>query len=203
MMIPARPEQTLQRFRQQPLDFPPGTQPSYSNTGYIILARVIEIASGTTYEAFVKERIFDPLGLGNTGSDSYGAIIPDRAEGYTRWDGRVIRAPYIDMSLPIGGGNLYSTVDDLRRWSNALDSPGFLSQKSLRKMLTDAGYGWVLSDKHGRAARHFIGGINSFSSYIAALPGENLFVAVQANVEFGRSGEVGDSPEKLALGLQD
>ena len=153
-----------------------------------------------TYEGFVKENILDPLGLDSTGSDSHEAIISNRAEGYTLRDDHLIRAPYIDMSLPIGGGNLYSTVDDLYHWSSALDSPGFLGEESLGKMLAEEGYGWVLSNKHGRAARHFIGGIRGFSSYIASIPSEELFITVLANVEFGHSGEVGDSLEKRALG---
>ncbi len=203
MMIPSRPRQTVERFQTMPLGFEPGTQSSYSNTGYIVLARIIETASGMSYEKFVKENIFEPLGLEGTGSDSYQEIIPDRAEGYTLLDQRLIRAPYIDMSLPIGGGNLYSTIDDLHRWSAALDEPGLLGAESLQKMFSGDGYAWVLSDKHGKTARHFVGGINGFSAYVASFPTENLFVAVLANVEFGRSGAVGDWLERQALSLDD
>jgi len=71
------------RFRDKPLDFQPGEKMSYSNSGYVLLGYLIEKISGQSYEKFVQENIFTPLGMKDSGYDSNSAIILHRAAGYT------------------------------------------------------------------------------------------------------------------------
>ncbi len=77
------PEKLVARFRDKPLDFQPGEKWSYSNSGYVLLGYLIEKASGESYEKFVQDNIFGPLGMKDSGYDSNSAIILRRAAGYT------------------------------------------------------------------------------------------------------------------------
>jgi CubicO group peptidase (beta-lactamase class C family) len=112
--FPTTPEKLVGRFRDKPLDFQPGENWSYSNSGYILLGYLIEKISGESYEKFVQENIFSPLGMKDSGYDSNSAIIAHRATGYQRGpDGTVANAGYIHMSVPHAAGALYSTTEDL------------------------------------------------------------------------------------------
>ena len=107
--------------RQRALNFPPGQQYLYSNTAYMLLAQVVERASGQTLGDFVKARIFQPLGM--TGSlmyDNYERIIPRRATGYdVEADGRVRMVHNYNFDVA-GDGQMYTTVEDLLRWDDYL-----------------------------------------------------------------------------------
>ena len=111
--------------RQRELVFPPGDQYLYSNTAYMLLAQVIERASGEALGEFAEEHIFEPLGMeGSLMYDNYEEIIPRRATGYDRHDdGRVRMVHNYNFDVP-GDGQLYSTVEDLLRWDNYLHGAG-------------------------------------------------------------------------------
>lgn len=106
----------IAHLARQPLAFAPGTQTRYSNGGYAILAKVIEKASGRSYEEFLTARVLSPLGLNDTGHEGDPFLLTNRAYGYApdpRRPGRVVPAPYQQMATKTGGGSLYSTVHDL------------------------------------------------------------------------------------------
>src|SRR5205823_5102992 len=120
MMMPETVKSMIARFRDKPLDFKPGEKFRYSNSGYFLLGAVIEKLSGKSYEAFLKEAVFDPLGMKDTGYDHPATLLPGRASGY-RLDGDGLKnAEYLDMAQPYAAGSLYSTVEDLARWDRAL-----------------------------------------------------------------------------------
>jgi CubicO group peptidase (beta-lactamase class C family) len=155
MMVQATPESIIARVKGLPLDFKPGEKFSYSNSGYILLGMIIEKVSGKTYAQYLDENIFKPLKMASTGYDSTSRIIPDRAEGYSRNDGKLANAEFLDMSIPFAAGALYSTVGDLYIWDQALNSDRILSQKSKDQMFTpfkqNYAYGWgVDSLRKGR-----------------------------------------------------
>jgi CubicO group peptidase (beta-lactamase class C family) len=106
------PAQTIARFADQPLDFPPGEEWSYSNSGYIVLGSIIQQASGDPYQTFLQKNVFEPLQLADTGYDDESVILKHRADGYKN---TLSHADYIDMSIPYAAGGLYSTVEDLYR----------------------------------------------------------------------------------------
>ena len=87
------PEKLVARFRDKPLDFQPGEKWSYSNSGYVLLGYLIEKVSGESYEKFVQENIFGPLGMKDSGYDSNSAIIPRRAAGYATGKDEPRRTP--------------------------------------------------------------------------------------------------------------
>ncbi|MGD8727694.1 MAG: serine hydrolase domain-containing protein, partial [Gemmatimonadales bacterium] len=113
-------EQFVTDFLSDDLMFEPGSEFKYSNTGYYLLALVVEAVTGKTYEENLHERILDPLGMHDTGVDSDDRIIPRRASGYRKAPGGYINVEYDNPDNLIGAGNLYSTVGDLLLWNLAL-----------------------------------------------------------------------------------
>lgn len=197
----ARPESVksmIARFRDKPLDFESGSKFSYSNSGYFLLGAVIEKASGTSYEAFLKSSIFDPLGLKDTGYDHFETVIPGRASGYEREGDQLRNAPYLDMSQPYAAGSLYSTVEDLARWDRALHEGKLISKASYDRMFKTekAGYayGWAVADRSGRKEVGHGGGINGFATRIDRYPEQDVCVVVLCNV-------VPVNPGRVAHGL--
>ncbi len=111
------PSALVETFRNKPLEFAPGEKYKYNNSGYHLLGLVIERASGKSYADFLQENIFAPLAMRDTGYDSNQAIIKNRASGYAQQGDGLANALYIDMSIPFSAGALYSTTEDMLRWT--------------------------------------------------------------------------------------
>ena len=114
------PEKLVARFRDKPLDFQPGEKWSYSNSGYVLLGYLLERVSGESYQKFLQDNIFDPLGMKDSGYDSNSAVILRRAAGYVPGKDGPENAGFIHMSIPFSAGALYSTTGDLLRWEQGL-----------------------------------------------------------------------------------
>jgi CubicO group peptidase (beta-lactamase class C family) len=186
MMMPETVKSMISRFRDKPLEFRPGEKFHYSNSGYFLLGAIIEKVSGKSYETFLKEAIFDPLGMKDTGYDHPATVLPGRASGYTlRKDGPV-NAEYLDMSQPYAAGSLYSTVEDLARWDRALADGKLISGELYAKMYTplknNYAYGWMVATTKGRKEIHHGGGINGFATEILRYPEQQVCVVVLSNV---------------------
>ena len=196
-VLPARPDQTIERFRNLPLQFAPGTRYSYSNAGYQLLAYLIERTSGQRYEDFLRESIFEPLGMKESGSATHAPIIPSLASGYITEPGdALLNAPFIDLSNGMGAGSLYSTIGDLHRWMRALFGGKLLSPASLTKMTTpvtatpqgpgyEGGYGYgVIARTSGDGRREFYhgGSVPGFSSVLSYYPESQVTIAVLNNL---------------------
>ncbi|MET1110057.1 MAG: serine hydrolase domain-containing protein [Allosphingosinicella sp.] len=185
--LPAKLDDTVAMLARQPLDFPPGSDARYGNSGYLLAAYIIEKVSGATYAGFVEQRIYRPLGMSGSGYASDAPIIPRRARGYVRRAGNVQNAPYIDMSIPIGAGSQYSTVDDLYRWDRALRGSGLLSPPLLERMfapgLNDFGLGWEIGREQGRRVFEHNGDINGFGAFIARYPDDDAVILILSNME--------------------
>src|SRR3974390_1911726 len=104
--------------KTKPLDFLPGSETRYSNTGYAFLAYIIEQVSGKAYEQFVAEELFKPAGMKDSGTFRGDVLILERAEGYQPWVGQegLRNAPAYDKTILTGAASLYSTTDDLYAW---------------------------------------------------------------------------------------
>lgn len=128
---PSNPLQVLAYFKNLPLEFAPGTNCKYSDSGYIVLGAIIEAITKRSYEDFIRENIFLPLKMNSTYYDHNQSIICKRATGYICKDkDKKIHANYIDMSFPHAAGALASTVDNLYKWDQALKEATILSKKS-------------------------------------------------------------------------
>jgi CubicO group peptidase (beta-lactamase class C family) len=185
---PTSPEKLVARFRDKPLEFEPGTKWNYSNSGYVLLGYLVEKISGQSYQDFVQQNIFTPLGMKDSGYDSNSAIIPHRATGYMpgKSGNSPINATYVDMTIPFSAGALYSTTEDLLRWEQGLFGGKILKQASLAKMITpfkqDYAFGLGVQTVKGHKVIAHSGGIEGFNSNLAYYPDEKMVVAVLANL---------------------
>ena len=113
-------EETVGHFRDRPLEFEPGSEFRYSNSGFILLAYLIERISGQSYSDFLEERILTPLGMKDSGVESNGPIVGNRASGYADGENGWVHGAYLSMPSSIGSGAVYSTTEDLLRWTRGL-----------------------------------------------------------------------------------
>lgn len=202
------PGDFLAFFSDLDLEFEPGTQFSYNNSGYFLLGVLIEKVTGMAYDEALQTRIFDPLGLDDSGYDHTSAIIERRAQGYERAGRSYRHAPYLDSSIPYSAGMLYSTVGDLHAWTQALHGGEvFEKAETLQAMTTpgmqDYGYGLGIADvpvgdAEVRMIRHS-GGINGFNTQLWYLPETDHTIAVLDNGG-GESGTVADVIARVLIG---
>ncbi|MCM2373971.1 serine hydrolase domain-containing protein [Aporhodopirellula aestuarii] len=183
----------------------PGTIYSYCNAGYCILGRIIEKVTRKSFEQNLHERIFDPLGMKNSGYDRNRTVIEKRASGYTRGPFAFENAAYIDLdSSPGAAGALYSTVEDMFRWDRALYTNKLLKKKHRDLMFTpnrdvpevkaaggrphsNYGYGWQIdtrthpvTKRRTKVINHG-GAINGFRAMESRLVEDDAFVIVLCN----------------------
>jgi CubicO group peptidase (beta-lactamase class C family) len=136
--------------------FRPGTGYRYSNSGFALLALIVQRASGQTFATFLRERIFQPLDMNNTVAHEEGiSTVNNRAFGYTEEAGRWNRTDQDQTSAVLGDGGIYSSIDDLAKWDAALYDGRLLHPSSLRAAFTPAtrtddpeteyGYGWRIT----------------------------------------------------------
>src|SRR3989440_8135136 len=196
----------IKKYASENLEFEPGTKFVYSNSGYFLLGAIVEKITGKPYEQVLKENIFDPLGMKNTGYDHWGSIIGNRATGYSRTPRGYETAPYLDMSIPYAAGSLYSTVEDLYLWDQALYGEKILAAKSKELMfkpnLNNYGYGFVMTKatlapptKLAVPVIQHNGGINGFSTTIVRMVDDKRLIVLLDNAEHGQY------LDKIALGL--
>lgn len=184
------PDSLVNSFAEFPLEFKPGSEFSYSNSGYHLLGLVIEKASGKSYSSFMKEEIFDKAGMKNTRTDSNKEIIINRIPGYDPFISPV-NAQYIDMSIPYSAGNIISTVSDMNLWYKALFDYKLIKKETLAKAhapytlssgeSTGYGYGWGIDTIQGQPMITHSGGIPGFLSCGIYFPEQELFTIVLSN----------------------
>jgi CubicO group peptidase (beta-lactamase class C family) len=186
-----RPADVIALFKDKPLEFNPGEQWAYDNSGFFLLGAVIEKVSGKTYEQFVEEEIFQKLGMANTRYGHFEEVIPRRASGYARDERGYRNADFISMTQPYAAGSLMSTVDDMAIWARALQSEALLKKSSLDRMLTSSrlksgaftqyGYGTAVRDVEGERVLSHGGDINGFTANFTLVPGKRLVLAILSN----------------------
>lgn len=188
-------QQMIDTFKNDPLEFAPGSRYKYNNSGYYLLGAIIEKVSGETYDKFVEKRIFVPLGMTRTAYQGHerGKTVP--ALGYIQSPQGFTPSPPIIPSGPYAAGALVSTVDDLARWDAAVSNGKLLKAASWQRAFTPYvlstgkettyGYGWELGSFRGAKAVFHDGGIDGFNSFALRLPDEKVYVAVLSNAETG------------------
>jgi CubicO group peptidase (beta-lactamase class C family) len=192
MRVAFSAEQMVDGFKDKPLEYTPGEKFRYNNSGYFLLGVLIEKVSGKKYDAYLQENIFGPLGMKDSGYDRPQPLLRFRASGYD-WSADGPRnTEYLDMGQPYAAGSLYSTVEDLFKWDQALYTEKVLKKASFDKMFKPQieaggamghyGYGWGISKIHNRAMIGHGGGINGFATFIARFPEERAVVIFLRNV---------------------
>ncbi|MDN3724810.1 serine hydrolase [Aequorivita sp. SDUM287046] len=196
---PYTPTEMLKIFADSTLNFIPGQRFEYSNSGYVLLGAIVEKISGKTYEQVLQERIFNPLNMTNTGFDHHGSILKKRASGYEMKAGKLENSPYLDMSTPYSAGSLYSTVEDLFIWDQALYTQKLLPKKYMEMIFTKHipdgdefyGYGWNIAKLPAGNTTDSIpvfihgGGINGFNTVIVRFPEDKSTIILLNNTGRG------------------
>jgi CubicO group peptidase (beta-lactamase class C family) len=159
---------------------------------------LIERVSGLPYRQFLQERIFDRLGMHDSGYDDGRKIVPRKARGYAL-SGKELQTPVsFDPRLAWSAGALYSTIQDLTRWSEAIAHGKLLNADSTRRAFqiypeavsqdnyhvpAHYGYGIVIGERFGRIVQYHAGGFPGFNSVLQRYPQSNLVVAVLSNLD--------------------
>jgi CubicO group peptidase (beta-lactamase class C family) len=184
---------------QRTLYFAPGTSYRYSNSGYALLALVVEKASGRGFAGFLREEIFAPNGMTATVALEEGtSTVSQRAFGHSREGTSWKRTDQSVTSAVLGDGGVYSSLDDLSRWLAALDRGAF-AEASVPRVATDDeavkyGYGWRISSHQGRRTVLHTGETIGFRNALVRFPDERLSIVVLTNRDEGR-------PLDLALAI--
>ena len=201
-------------FRDKPLDFVPGQSWKYSNSGYILLGAAIEKASGKSYEDYVEQEIFAPLGMKDTRYGHPEDVVAGRAAGYAKGAEGWANAPYLSLTQPYAAGSLMSNVDDLAKWSDALETGKVVSAGSQARMFTAAvleggenggvstryGMGYGLPVIAGHPAHAHGGGIHGYRSDLLRVPDVDLLVVVLSNNTTVNPGDLSRKIAEHALG---
>ncbi len=205
----ASPAAWLRSFNAFPIAFTPGSQFSYCNVCYQLLGYIVERVAGKPYSDFLQQAIFKPLHMQDTGFNPNYTATPEHADGYDAWrdeDGLDAWNLRPEWTFLFGAGLLYSTVEDMYRWDQALAHSILVSQKTLHAIFTPYatsqyagskyGYGWFLAQ--GPVAGHRLiwhdGKIPGFRTYNAFYPLDGVTVIVLSNVatldEMALAGEI-------------
>jgi CubicO group peptidase (beta-lactamase class C family) len=195
----------IERIKRIPLQFPPGNRFAYSNTGYKLLHEIVEEASGQKYEDLLQSRILDPLGLRNTGFLEEGnirhAIVKNLATGYTDGIGPLEVAPWVH---PNSGGGMYSTVEDMCVWGQALFAKKALSAQALSETFTpgkgDYGDGWFVFKNRKHPFATHSGNIPGFSATLALYFDQKLSIFVVSNLDTSPTNRIQEDLSKIIFG---
>lgn len=187
-------EEGLALFRDDPLEYEPGTGYLYSTFGYSLLGCIVEGLREEPFEQVLRNLVFEPAGMSRTRPDDVRDLIPGRARGYARNEqGMLVNAALADMSYKVPGGGLVGTAPDVARFGMALVSGQLLSAESLEAMLTPAGpgrdgedgygLGMNVAERDGRPEAWHLGGQEGVSTALYFRPTEGPVVAILTNLE--------------------
>ena len=204
--LPAKPSDIIKPIHALPLEFTPGTKFVYNNSGYLLLGLILESLTGQTYAEHLRQIIFEPLGMKDTGADVSSTILPHRAVGYVSAGKEIRNAPYTDMAWPFAAGVLYSTVDDLLKWDQALYTDRILSNSSKEKLfapgLGNYAYGWSTRKLGTHSVVDHGGGIQGFNTHIARVLDDRIVTIVLANINTPAASQLAIELARLALGMK-
>jgi len=217
----------LNLLKEQPGTlFPPGTKWEYSNSGYAVLAMVVEKVSGKPFRDFLHDRIFQPCGMKHTVAYENGKNeVPHRAYGHTRskQDGRFTQTDQSPTSAVLGDGGIYTSLEDMARWDDALRRHRLLSEEDMQPAFTPAklndgsltfppqengtdakepprpveyGFGWFLDSYQGHKRNYHGGGTIGFRTTIQRFADAGLTIIVLCNRN-------DLNPDELALKVAD
>lgn len=207
-----KPLEVIEFFKNEPLDFVPGTKSSYSNSGPFLLGYIIEMVSGVSYGQYVEDNIFRPAGMTHSYYGDNSKVIPNRASSYTAENGIYRNGDYRSMTVPYAAGALLSTVEDMFKWHQALYSNRLLGKDLLTKSVTayelkdgtkgHFGCGWFVNymQVQGSPTLAHSGGISGFNSLVMYLPNEDVLVVVLSNFQDAKVQELTTDLAALTIG---
>jgi CubicO group peptidase (beta-lactamase class C family) len=188
--------------QQVETQFPPGSTWKYSNSGYCVLAMIVQKLSGMPFAEFLHRRIFAPLGMNETLAHQYGKdLVPQRAYGYTNDAGVWLETDQSATSATLGDGGVYSNIRDLAKWDQALRNHTLLSSAEMNPAITpvrlplsaaqwpkgpdgapvEYGFGWFLNPFRDNPRMWHIGDSIGFRTAIERFTRADLTVIILAN----------------------
>ena len=204
------PKEIIDLFKNEPLEFRPGSKFKYSNSNYFLLGYILEVITEKKYQSVIEEHIIKPLGLVNTYYDDFTAIIPNRVKGYKKENERYENADFQSPSIAFAAGSLISNVDDLFKWHQNLQNYKLVKKETLEKAFTpfklsdgtdsNYGYGWFILDMGGSLSIQHGGNINGFKSNEIYFPKEDVFVTALFNCECAPMEEISQQIALLSIG---
>ena len=198
---PVPRQRVLDLFWDKPLEFTPGKQYSYNNSGYFLLGIVIEKVTGKPYEQIVRDMIFRPLGMSQSGFDFINIPARSRAFGYDTLTADYYSSyPHYDSTAVYSAGSIYSTTSDMYKWGQAVANQQLLSAKSWKQAFTarlnNYGYGWMIDGYLGKQYVRHSGGYPGFMSEFVHYLEEDITVIL-----FNNFGNYDDSLFPHIMGL--
>jgi CubicO group peptidase (beta-lactamase class C family) len=188
-----KPQDIIAIIAQSPLDFEPGTDYTYSNSGYFILGGILEQITGVPYPEFITKNILQPLKMQHTSYEDPAQIIADRASGYYRRAEGFINAPYIDMSVIFSAGALLTNPEDMVKWDESLYLHSLVNAQYIKMAMepqqlhngdhTDYGFGFRMAKVNGVNSIEHGGGIFGFQCYGIRVESAHVYVLVMTNFE--------------------
>jgi hypothetical protein len=185
--VPRSKEKMLSYFMDKPLDFDPGTQYSYCNSGYILLGLIIEKITRKPYQTIVRDFILTPLRMKHTGFDFVGLNSTDKAKGYNKYTERLHEesVPW-DSSATFSAGSLYSTVEDLYLWHKGLFSYKVYTKATLdlatNPFLKGYGLGCWIDTLYKKKIVSHGGSILGFTGYFGRIQEDDACVILLNNI---------------------
>lgn len=187
-------EELVHRFATLPLDFPPGSKWSYSNSGYVILGVLIHRVSGQFYGDFLEQRVFQPLHMDSTHIISEENIVPNRSAGYRLVHGELKNQEWVAPKLnTTADGALYTNVLDMAKWDAALAAQALLKKTSFEQMWTPVrlsdgktypyGFGWDIANSNGHPLLEHSGSWQGFTMNFSRYTADKLSVVVFTNLD--------------------
>ncbi|MGB8190349.1 MAG: serine hydrolase [Chitinophagaceae bacterium] len=178
-------EKLVDVFRDKPLDFEPGSKFSYSNSGYILLGYIIQKVSGKSYEQMVREVIFHPLQMQQSGFDFTALNSAGKSIGYLALNTDTVVSRIVDSSVSYAAGAIYSTAGDLYKWHKGLYTEKTIKQSSFVQAYTPFknkyGYGWGIDTLNGKRVISHNGGIFGFVSDMWRVPADSACIIILSN----------------------
>ncbi|AGF58538.1 CubicO group peptidase (beta-lactamase class C family) [Clostridium saccharoperbutylacetonicum] len=182
-------EELISLFKDEPLEFEVGTDFKYSNSNYILLGYIIEKVSQKNYKEYIEENILKPLSLNSTGFLSNGNDMKNKAIGYAEIinsQNQYEKSIDTEGSFIASAGEMYSTVEDLYRWEEALYSEKIINKQSLNEMFTpnlsDYGYGWFIDESTlGNKSISHGGDLPGYTSYVKRNLDKRYLVIILSN----------------------
>ena len=203
MMLHTTIEEIIDKFKDQPLVGYPGQKFHYSGTGYFILSSLIEKVSDKTFEHFLKDEIFDKIGMTDSGSDVPEKIVENRVAGYDTDSTGTYNSTYIYMPILTGGGNLYSTIEDFLKWDKSFYKNTLISKESKAEMLTtelnNYAYGWSVIKSDSLYRTSHTGSVPGSLSRIDRYPDKGILVVILSNNIRRTNPEIRGDFSKLVL----
>ncbi|MCI0661064.1 MAG: beta-lactamase family protein, partial [Acidobacteria bacterium] len=186
-------KQVVERIAKYPIQTEPDTKYIYTTSGYNLLGAAIEEVSGNSLGDYLRENIFQPLGMNDTRMNSERDLIPNRVRTYERTKDGIKVAQFVDVSSRFGGGGLIGTIPDLLKWARGVDAGKVLSKKYLdimyahhtlkngRYSARDYVLGWLNRELNGQWVPWHGGAQIGTSTVFYRFPSKNMAIAVAVN----------------------